>query len=117
VPIGADEARNPNAVKVVCNVRGTALYSSRWPIPYDRDGTGTVQYFKHLGFYAYRRQALELFHTLSPSRLELAEGLEQLRFLENGVAIRLADAPSSTVGVDTEDDLRAVEAILSRAAA
>ena len=117
VPITAGEANNPNAVKVVCDGCGNALYFSRWPIPYDRDGSGRVAYFKHLGFYAYRRRAVELFHTMSPSKLELAERLEQLRFLENGVPVRVADAPAATVGVDTEEDLHAVEAILLRAAA
>ena len=117
VPMSAEEAKNPNAVKVVCDGRGNALYFSRWPIPYDRDASGRVAYFKHLGFYAYRRRAVELFHTLSPSKLELSERLEQLRFLENGVPIRVADAPSATVGVDTEEDLLAVEQILLRNAA
>jgi 3-deoxy-manno-octulosonate cytidylyltransferase (CMP-KDO synthetase) len=115
--ITGEEAKNPNAVKVVCDARGNALYFSRWPIPYDRDGKSSVQYFKHLGLYAYSRNALELFHSLAPSKLELAERLEQLRFLEHGVPIRIADAPFGTVGVDTEDDLRRVEQILRRRAA
>ena len=112
VPISADEAKNPNAVKVVCDGRGNALYFSRWPIPYDRDGSGAVAYFKHLGFYAYRRPAVELFHILSPSKLELAERLEQLRFLENGIDIYVEETQYDTVGVDTEEDLRRVEGII-----
>jgi 3-deoxy-manno-octulosonate cytidylyltransferase (CMP-KDO synthetase) len=112
VAIDAAEAQNPNAVKVVCDAAGRALYFSRSVVPYDRDASGDIQYFKHLGFYAYRRDALQLFHRLPPSRLEQAERLEQLRFLENGVAIHVADAPVATVGVDTEDDLRRVEEIL-----
>ena len=71
-------------------------------------------YFKHLGFYAYRRDALELFHRLPPSRFDQSERLELLRFLENGVSIHVADAPAATVGVDTEDDLRRVEEIVRR---
>lgn len=112
IAITAEEAKNPNVVKVVCDARRNALYFSRWPVPYDRDGKQPVQYFKHLGLYAYRRSAVELFHSLPPSKLELAERLEQLRFLEHGVPIRVADAPFATVGVDTEDDLRIVERIL-----
>src|SRR5207244_1231417 len=57
-PMDAEEARNPNNVKVVSNSAGQALYFSRWPIPFDRDGKRGVRYFKHLGFYAYRRMAL-----------------------------------------------------------
>jgi 3-deoxy-manno-octulosonate cytidylyltransferase (CMP-KDO synthetase) len=114
IAMTAAEAQNPNAVKVVCDATGRALYFSRSVIPYDRDAKGDVRYFKHLGFYAYRRDALELFHRLPPSRLEQAERLEQLRFLENGVSIHVADAPAATVGVDTEDDLRRVEEIVRR---
>ena len=58
-----------------------------------------------LGLYGYRRQALERFHALSPSRLELAERLEQLRFLENGIPIVVPETPFDTIGVDTEEDL------------
>ncbi len=115
-PIDAEEAKNPNNVKVVCGTARQALYFSRWPIPYDRDGKKPVRYFKHLGLYAYRASALELFHRLPPSWLELCERLEQLRFLESGIPIHVADAPFATVGVDTEEDLRAVEEILARAA-
>lgn len=116
-PITREEAKNPNCVKVVCDTRGHALYFSRWPIPFDRDGMTRVEYFKHIGLYGYRREALERFHALPPSKLELAERLEQLRFLENGIAIRVADAPCGTIGVDTEADLQAVERVLRAAAA
>jgi len=117
IAITAEEAKNPNVVKVVCDVYGNALYFSRWPIPFDRDGKEPVTYFKHMGLYAYRRDALALFHSLPPSDLEQIERLEQLRFLENGVRIRVAETSIATVGVDTEDDLRAVERLLSRTAA
>ena len=113
VPIGIAEASNPNHVKVVCDARGDALYFSRWPIPYDRDGKESVAYFKHLGLYAYQRSAVERFHSLPPSQLELAERLEQLRFLEQGIPIRVVDAPFGTMGVDTEEDLRAAEEYLA----
>ena len=102
---------NPNAVKVVTDSSGRALYFSRAAIPYDRDGA-RPNYFKHLGFYAYRKPALERFVALPESSLERSERLEQLRFLENGISIYTAQTPYDTVGVDTEEDLRRVEEIL-----
>ena len=104
-----DEADNPNVNKVVCGTDGRALYFSKYPIPYDRDGRGVVR-FKHIGLYAYRRAALEAFHRLPPSPLEQTEKLEQLRFLENGIPIIVVETDEPTIGVDTEEDLRAVEA-------
>ncbi len=103
---------NPNAVKVVTDLAGRALYFSRATIPVDRDGKGGVDYFKHLGFYAYRKQPLESFSRWPESKLERSERLEQLRFLENGIPIHVAETPFDTVGVDTEEDLMRVEAIL-----
>lgn len=102
---------NPNAVKVVTDRSGRALYFSRATIPYDRD-QAHPPYFKHLGFYAFRKAALDRFVTLAESALEKSERLEQLRFLENGIAIHVADTEFDTVGVDTEEDLQRVEAIL-----
>ncbi len=111
-PAAAADIDNPNAVKVVTDAAGRALYFSRATIPYDRDRTGQPRYFKHLGFYAYRKPALERFCSLPESSLERSERLEQLRFLENGIPIYVAETPYDTIGVDTEDDLRRVEAIL-----
>lgn len=102
---------NPNAVKVVTAGDGRALYFSRATIPFDRDGAG-ARYFKHLGFYGYRRAALDRFCTLPESDLERSERLEQLRFLENGIGIHVAETEFDTIGVDTEEDLRRVEALL-----
>jgi 3-deoxy-manno-octulosonate cytidylyltransferase (CMP-KDO synthetase) len=102
---------NPNAVKVVTDTEGKALYFSRATIPFDRDSS-QPGYFKHLGFYAYRKPALDRFVSLPESSLEKSERLEQLRFLENGIPIYVAETPYDTVGVDTEDDLRRVEEIL-----
>jgi len=113
-PCSPDQTHNPHAVKVVTATDGRALYFSRATIPYDRDNTGGTIHRKHLGIYAYRRQALQRFPKLPPSKLEAAEKLEQLRFLENGIDIYVADTPYDTIGVDTEEDLHAVEAILSR---
>jgi 3-deoxy-manno-octulosonate cytidylyltransferase (CMP-KDO synthetase) len=107
-----EDVNNPNAVKVVTALDDRALYFSRATIPFDRDNIGTIPYYKHLGFYAYRKPALDRFCQWPESRLERSERLEQLRFLANGVAIHVAETPYDTVGVDTEDDLRRVEAIL-----
>ncbi len=107
-----EEVRDPNVVKVVVSALGEALYFSRHPIPYDRDGAGAVRY-RHVGLYAYHRHALDTFHRLPPSTLEAAESLEQLRFLENGVPIAVAETDEPTIAVETEEDLRAVEAWLA----
>ena len=111
-PCGAVDINNPNAVKVVTDQAGRALYFSRATIPFDRDKAGTVDYFKHLGFYAYRKPALEKFIRWPESQLERSERLEQLRFLDNGVPIHVAETPFDTVGVDTEEDRRRVEMVL-----
>src|SRR5271165_3013940 len=112
-PCPAGDRDNPNAVKVVTALDGRALYFSRATIPFDRDGSGEARYYKHLGFYAYRKAALDAFCAWPESALERSERLEQLRFLDHGVAIHVAETPSDTVGVDTEDDLRRVEKILA----
>ena len=106
------DVENPNAVKVVTDLSGRALYFSRSAIPFNRDARGDVHYFKHLGFYAYTRGALENFCSWPESDLERTERLEQLRFLDHGVEIYVAETPFDSVGVDTEEDLRRVEAIL-----
>lgn len=111
-PCAAVDINNPNAVKVVTDQSGKALYFSRATIPYDRDKAGTVDYYKHLGFYAYRKSALEKFVSWPESQLERSERLEQLRFLDHGIPIHVAETPFDTVGVDTEEDLKRVEAIL-----
>ena len=114
--VAVDEAgaQDPNNVKVVTDDSGRALYFSRHPIPFDRDGAGGVKRYKHIGIYAYTRAALTLFHSLPESSLESAEKLEQLRFLQNGVAIHVVETPHDTVGVDTEADLQRVNLLLSR---
>jgi len=107
----AEDINNPNAVKVVTDSNGSALYFSRATIPYDRDGI-KPPYFKHLGFYAYGKSALDRYAALPESWLEQSERLEQLRFLENGIPIRVAETPYDTIRVDTEEDVRKAEAIL-----
>jgi 3-deoxy-manno-octulosonate cytidylyltransferase (CMP-KDO synthetase) len=112
-PASSADINNPNAVKVVSDAAGRALYFSRATIPFDRDAAKPL-YFKHLGFYAYRKPALDRFCALPESLLERSERLEQLRFLENGIPIHLAETAYDTVGVDTEEDLQKVEEILRR---
>ena len=113
VAIDSVAALDPNNVKVVTGEDGHALYFSRYPIPYDRDGSGSIQHYKHIGLYAYTREALGLFHKLPQSSLELAEKLEQLRYLQNGVPIIVAETSHDTVGVDTEADLQRVIALFT----
>jgi len=110
-PAAGVDVNNPSAVKVVADNAARALYFSRATIPHDRDGVHPP-YYKHLGFYGYRKAALDNFVRWPESSLERSERLEQLRFLENGVPIYVAETPFDTVGVDTEDDLRRVEEIL-----
>ncbi|HZD49198.1 MAG TPA: 3-deoxy-manno-octulosonate cytidylyltransferase [Silvibacterium sp.] len=112
-PCSPEQIHNPNAVKVVMAANGRALYFSRATIPYDRDQMGSITYRKHLGIYAYRKDALRRFPKLPASSLEAVEKLEQLRFLENGIDIYVADTPYDTIGVDTEEDLQTVEVILA----
>jgi 3-deoxy-manno-octulosonate cytidylyltransferase (CMP-KDO synthetase) len=110
-PAAEIDVNNPSAVKVVTDSTGRALYFSRATIPFDRDGA-RPPYYKHLGFYGYRKDALEKFVRWPESGLERSERLEQLRFLENGVPIYVGETPFDTVGVDTEEDVRRVEEIL-----
>ena len=110
-PAAPEDIANPNAVKVVTDLNGLSLYFSRSTIPFDRDGS-QPSYFKHLGIYAYRKQALDRFVSLPESSLERAERLEQLRFLENGIPIYAAQTPHDSIGVDTEEDLARVEELL-----
>jgi 3-deoxy-manno-octulosonate cytidylyltransferase (CMP-KDO synthetase) len=112
-PCPLQEIRNPNAVKVVTGPDGRALYFSRATIPFDRDNTGPP-YFKHLGLYAYRKAALDLFVSWPESTLEKTERLEQLRFLENGIPIYVGETPYDSVGVDTEEDFERVAEILKQ---
>jgi 3-deoxy-manno-octulosonate cytidylyltransferase (CMP-KDO synthetase) len=112
VAIDAAAARDPNIVKVVTDHRCRALYFSRLPIPFDRDAGAAVRHYKHIGLYGYTRDALVSFHSLPQTPLELAEKLEQLRFLENGIAIYVAETMHDTVGVDTEEDLEKAAALL-----
>ena len=111
------EFRSPHVVKVVAGQDGRALYFSRSPIPFDRDGCrtpGEPLGWRHVGMYAYRRDVLLRLAALPPSPLEQREQLEQLRALENGIAIGVVEwtAPEPLIEVDTEADLERARAAL-----
>lgn len=112
-----EAAKNPNSPKIVCDRRGFALYFSRSVIPFVRgkeEATWIEHYpfLKHLGIYAYRRKALHEVTQLAQTPLELAESLEQLRWLENGYRIRVGITDVETVGIDTPEDLQRAEEFL-----
>jgi len=108
-----EEARDPNIVKVVCDAAGRALYFSRSPIPHVLASAGAARpWLRHVGLYAYRRGFLLEFASWSPGVLEELEGLEQLRTLERGRTIKVLRARGRYHGVDTPDDVQAVEQAL-----
>lgn len=112
---GPEELQNPSVVKVVTDAAGNALYFSRSPIPHVRGGDAFSRGLarKHVGLYAYRREALERFAALPPCPLEEAEGLEQLRALHYGMRIRVVRmGGESPPAVDTPEDLERVRALL-----
>lgn len=111
-----EAAENPNSPKIVCDVNGFALYFSRSVIPYIRnnrdDWFHQYPFLKHLGIYAYRREVLAEITKLPQSSLEIAESLEQLRWLQNGFRIRVGETDVETVGIDTPEDLQRAEEFL-----
>ncbi len=115
-PFGSDETPdNPNAVKVVLNLEGDALYFSRSVIPFVRDGKIAPRYYRHQGIYGYSRRFLLNFVKWKPTALENAEQLEQLRALEHGARIRVLITKSGSIGIDTPDDVHLFEAWLKKA--
>jgi 3-deoxy-manno-octulosonate cytidylyltransferase (CMP-KDO synthetase) len=120
VPISdPEDLVNPNIIKVVCDLKSQALYFSRSPIPFLRDAESvdlmTESLFrKHIGIYAFRKNALERFSALAQSPLEKAEKLEQLRALQHGMRIHVAAVMSSSIAVDVPDDVEKVLQYLSQ---
>lgn len=113
-----EEVMNPNSPKIVTDINGFALYFSRSVIPFIRgkeqeDWIQQFPYLKHLGIYAYRREVLSEITKLPQSPLEIAESLEQLRWLQNGYRIRVGETNVETVGIDTPEDLKRAELLLS----
>lgn len=102
-----EDIKNPNNVKVVTDKNGYALYFSRSVLPYPRENTGVTVY-KHIGIYAYKRDFLLNYAKMEPTSLETTESLEQLRALENGYKIKVIKTDFHFVGVDTREDLEAV---------
>jgi 3-deoxy-manno-octulosonate cytidylyltransferase (CMP-KDO synthetase) len=106
------ELTNPNVVKVVTDLAGNAIYFSRSTIPYLRDyGSEPAVHYKHVGLYVYRRDFLLSYSQLRVGPLERAERLEQLRALENGHSIRVAETDYESLGVDTPEDLARVSSL------
>lgn len=105
-----EELNNPNVVKLVAGKDGRALYFSRFPIPYLRANnggniSGLHPYLKHIGIYAYRSEILRKIVKLGQGKLEIAESLEQLRWLENGFSIHVSNCQSEGISIDTPEDL------------
>ncbi len=107
-----NEIEDPNIVKVVMDNSNNALYFSRYSIPYNRDKIENVLYYKHIGVYGYRKDILLRIITLKESYLEKIEKLEQLRFLQNGIEIKVIITKFDTIGVDTSEDLERVRKII-----
>ena len=104
--VDLDEWRNPNKVKIVCDNNGYALYFSRSPIPFWRDGAGVPRgALRHVAVYGYRRDFLLSFGALAPGNLEQVEKLEQLRAMEHGYRIRVIGSVAPSLEVDTPEDL------------
>lgn len=112
----SQQLHNPNVVKAVLNKNNEALYFSRSPVPFLRgsgtDWTTQHTYYKHIGMYAYRADVLKQITQLPVSLLEKAESLEQLRWLENGFKIKVAETQLETMGIDTPEDLEQANANL-----
>ncbi|EGW50012.1 hypothetical protein HMPREF1022_02955 [Desulfovibrio sp. 6_1_46AFAA] len=110
--ISEEQARSPHQVKVIRDHAGNALYFSRAPLPFVRERGESTEFLGHVGIYAYRADVLRGFASLPFSPLEQAEKLEQLRFLQAGIAIRVLEAPPMGAGVDTPEDLERVRAVI-----
>ena len=112
--MGEEDYNNPNAVKVVTDQNGYALYFSRSLLPYPRNRQADFKVYKHVGIYAYRRSFLLSYAAYEPTPLEQIEGLEQLRVLENGQRIKVLESKFQGIGIDTQEDLDAINALFTR---
>jgi 3-deoxy-manno-octulosonate cytidylyltransferase (CMP-KDO synthetase) len=110
-----EEINSPNNVKVVTDQSGFALYFSRSVIPYPRDQKGGARYFRHIGIYAFRKQALMDFYSLPMKSLEATEKLEQLRYLEFGKRIKMVETSHASIGIDVPEDLEQARQIMKAA--
>ena len=107
-----EDLNNPNIVKAVMDKDNFALYFSRSQIPFNRDSRKDIKYFRHIGIYGYTREAILKFSLLPPSALEMAEQLEQLRALEDGMKIKLGIVERAYPAIDRPSDVKEVEKIL-----
>ncbi len=107
------EINNPNNVKVVTDEQNFAMYFSRSPIPYPRENSKAT-YFKHIGIYAFRREALLKFTKLPINSLESSEKLENLRFLANGMRVKVVETSEIAIGIDTPEDLEKANTIFNK---
>ena len=105
---------SPNIVKVVCDQNKDALLFSRSAVPYRRDMEVPMMYYQHIGVYGFRKEALLLFPTLAQTPLERVEKLEQLRFLENGIKIRMTTVDEMGIGIDVAEDVERARAYLKQ---
>jgi 3-deoxy-manno-octulosonate cytidylyltransferase (CMP-KDO synthetase) len=112
-PLEPGEAERTQVVKVVTDLAGNALYFSRAPIPHRRAGGASALARAHVGIYAFTAAFLQKFASLPPGRLEAEESLEQLRALEHGYGIRVADTTYRGFGIDTPEDLERARSILA----
>jgi 3-deoxy-manno-octulosonate cytidylyltransferase (CMP-KDO synthetase) len=103
--ISEDEAYNPNSVKVVVDEKMNAIYFSRSPIPFNRERSEDIFYWKHVGVYAYTRELLKEYTSWSKGYLEQVEMLEQLRLVERGVKIKMIETTHQAISIDTKEDL------------
>ncbi|MFD1096073.1 3-deoxy-manno-octulosonate cytidylyltransferase [Salegentibacter chungangensis] len=108
----SDEITNPNNVKVITNKNDFALYFSRFPIPYPRNTEAHITYYKHIGIYAFRKQALIDFYNLPMLPLEETEKIECIRYLEYGKNIKMVETSMQTIGIDTPEDLEKAKKLL-----
>lgn len=109
-----EDVHNPNNVKVITDKENLALYFSRSPIPYHRDESINVTYFRHIGIYAFRKQALLDFYTQPMTPLESAEKIECIRYLENGKRLKMVEVDEISVGIDTPEDLEEAQKLWNK---
>jgi 3-deoxy-manno-octulosonate cytidylyltransferase (CMP-KDO synthetase) len=114
MPIDAQTATNPNVVKVIVDANNDAILFSRSIIPYNRDNADGVQYYKHIGIYAFRKQALQNFATLPQPDIEKIEKLENLRFIHHGIKVRMVQTITQPIGIDTQADLEAARLLINK---
>ena len=107
-----EDINSPNNVKVITDQQGFALYFSRSVIPFPREENVGVRYMKHIGIYAFRKEALMDFYRLPMLSLEASEKLEQLRYLEYGKRIRMVETDHGSIGIDTPEDLEKARLLL-----